>query len=154
MRVFKNLLPIFVVMCAVTAFAGNNVCRENTRDRTPEQVLNAHFAAILSGDVERIACDYDDDYVIVTPGSVIRGDAGIRAFYNQIYSLMGGPGTLGVISLTFAATPADSDRRAAALLEWTLDSPHLAVGDGTDTFIIKNGRIQQHTVKLGQLVFK
>jgi hypothetical protein len=145
-----QLAPAIVALNAVTAFAGN--CPEGLRDRTPEQVLDAHFGALLSGDVDLIACDYEADAQIITGGSIIEGIAGVKAFFTQIYTLMSGPASLGVVSLTVSSS--NSGRNAVALLEWTLDSPHLEVGDGTDTIVIKNGKIQHQTVKLGQLIFK
>jgi hypothetical protein len=150
-KLISRLVPVVVALNAAgTAFAGS--CPEGLRDRTPEQVLDAHFGALLSGDVDLIACDYEADAQIITAGSVIKGTEGVKAFFTQIYILMNGPASLGVVSLT--VSPSNSGRNAVALLEWTLDSPHLEVGDGTDTIVIKNGKIEHQTVKLGKLVVK
>lgn len=136
----------------VTGFAEEDGrCACALTSRSSDQVLNDHFAALRSGDLDLILCDYSRDAAIVTPGSVIGSHDGIRAFYTRIFALMGGRGNLGLGSLTFAPV---NPSRWIALLEWTLDSPHLAVHDGTDTFVIVNGKIQQQTIKLGGLEIK
>jgi len=145
-------LILMVALMSVTGFADTERrCAAGLAARSADQVLNDHFAAIRSGDFDLILCDYSSDATIVTPGVVVSSHDGIRGFYSHIFALMGGPGTLGLVSLTFAPV---NPSRSIALLEWTLDSPHLEVGDGTDTFVIVNGKIQQHTIKLGGLMTK
>ena len=120
-------------------------CPDHAQKRSPAQVLQDHVSALLSGNLDRIACDYDEDAVIITPGNVVSGHDQIKAYYASIFRLMGGPGNLEAVSVTTSGT--------VLLLEWTLDSPHLVVGDGTDTFVIEKGRISYQTVKLGKVMF-
>jgi len=142
---------IAAVMSGTYVAADSSSCAPGLAARSAEQVMNDHFAALLSGDLDLILCDYSADAAVVTPGSVIDGPEDIRAFYQQIFSLMGGTPTLGLDSLTFSPI---NPSRSIVLLEWKLDSPHLEVGDGTDTFLIVNGKIQQHTVKLAGVEIK
>ena len=123
---------IFVcVLCALflaTAAAAQADCLDHAQKRSPEEVLQDHVSALLSGDLDLIACDYDKDAVIITPGNVVSGHDEIKAYFASIFQAMGGPGNLGAVSVTTSGT--------VLLLEWTLDSPHLVVGDGTDTFVV------------------
>jgi ketosteroid isomerase-like protein len=152
MRQITTLIAIMIGLMGVVGVADAEThCAPGLESRSADQVLNDHFAAIRSGNVDRILCDYSHDAAILTPGSVVTTDEGIRGFYAQIFALMGGPGILGLTSLTVAPV---NPSRSIALLEWTLDSSHLAVGDGTDTFVIVNGKIHQQTVKLGGFVMK
>src|SRR5262245_55076856 len=48
-------------------------CPAHAQKRSPEQVLEDHVSALLTGDLDLIACDYDDDAVIITPDNVVRG---------------------------------------------------------------------------------
>jgi hypothetical protein len=150
MKLIQAAVCATLISTGGVAFATGK-CADDLDDRSPDQVLQAHFAAVLSGNVDRVTCDYAKHASIVVPGAVMTGKAAIGAYYTQIFALMGGPGTLAVVSLTTVPTRRDG---GVALLEWTLESPHLAVGDGTDTFVIQDGRIQQQTVKLGGLVVR
>ena len=140
---------IFIcVLCALffltTAAAAQADCLDHAQKRSPKEVLQDHVSALLSGDLDLIACDYGEDAVIITPGKVISGHKEIKDYYASIFQLMGGPGTLGAVSVTTTGT--------VLLLEWTLNSPHLVVNDGTDTFVVEKGRISYQTVKLGDVV--
>ena len=136
---------ICVLFLTTAAAAQAADCPDHPQKRSTEQVLQDHVSALLSGDLDLIACDYDEDAVIITPGKVVSGHAQIKEYYAAIFQLMGGPGDLEAVSVTTSGT--------VLLLEWTLDSPHLVVGDGTDTFVIEKGRISYQTVKLGDVRF-
>jgi hypothetical protein len=60
--------------------------------------------------------------------------------------LMGGNISLGLTSKTSAA--------AYTLLLYTVNSTHVSVPDGVDTFVIRHGRIVAQTARLGGLTFK
>ena len=146
-----TLILVAALMSGTHVAADSLGCAPGLAARSSDQVMNDHFAALLSGDLDLILCDYSPDAAVVAPGSVISGPDEIRAFYAQIFSQMGGPATLGLVSLTFSPI---NPSRSIVLLEWNLDSPHLEVGDGTDSFLIVNGKIQQHTIKLAGVMVK
>ena len=146
MRLYISVLVLcaLFLMTAVPAQAAD--CPDHVQKRSPEQVLEDHVSALLSGDLDLIACDYDEDAVIITPRNVVSGHNEIKAYFASIFQAMGGPGNLGAVSVTTSGT--------VLLLEWTLDSPHLVVGDGTDTFVVVKGRIHYQTVKLADVVVR
>ena len=121
-------------------------CYQQIQKRSPEEVLQSHVTALLSGDLDRIACDYDENAVIITPSGVISGHDHIKDYYFSIFQLMGGPGNLTAVSITTSGK--------ALLLEWMLDSPHFVVGDGTDTFVVEKGLITYQTVKLSGVLVR
>ena len=114
-------------------------------ERTPKQVFRDHLDAINSGDLDQIAKDYTADaFILLThEPSPILGLDGIRTFFSNIYAATGGPADISIKSIT-----AYHD---IVTVEWGLRSPKLNVGDGVDTFVIKNGLITQQAGRLGDL---
>jgi SnoaL-like domain len=124
----------------------DSVCPEHPRRRTPQQVLEDHLAAFVRGDAALVACDYARDAVFIQPGAVAHGRRAIQATFAFFFGIAGGKITVPVKSLTFAAN--------TALFEYAVDSNHVVVSDGVDTFVIRQGLITVHTARLGGLAVK
>lgn len=125
------------------AYADDSQCPKpkHVIHRSNEEVLADHYAALLSGDPQRVACDYADDASVILAGTVATGREEIAGLFAYFFSLMGGPGSIAVHSVTTTGT--------VLLLEWGLESPHLTVADGVDTFVFRKGRISYQTIHLG-----
>jgi len=123
-----------------------SACPEHSRQRTPEEVLDDHIAAFVSGDAALVACDYARDAVLIQPGSVAYGKQQIQATFASFFDIAGGNIVVSGHSLTFG--------ESAALFEYSVDSDHVVVSDGVDTFVIRHGLIEVHTAHLGGLLFK
>jgi len=121
-------------------------CPPNREDRTADQVLSDHVAAILAADPVRVACDYSEEAVVILPGQIAQGPDQIQNLFAYLFNLMGGNISLGLTSKTSAA--------AYTLLLYTVNSTHVSVPDGVDTFVIRHGRIVAQTARLGGLTFK
>jgi ketosteroid isomerase-like protein len=121
-------------------------CPANREDRTADQVLSDHVAAILASDPVRVACDYSEEAVVILPGQIAQGPDQIQNLYAYLFNLMGGNISLGLTSKTSAA--------AYTILLYTVNSTHVSVSDGVDTFVIRHGRIVAQTARLGGLTFK
>src|SRR5262245_34059824 len=87
MRQTIELTLIFVLMSGVGFADTKSHCAAGLASRSADQVLNDHFAAIRSGDLDLILCDYSSNATVMTPGTVITGPDGIRGFYSQIFAL-------------------------------------------------------------------
>lgn len=105
--------------------------------RSPQQVVEDHIAALGTGDLDLIMCDYADDAVVVMPGSVLTGKDQIRAGLAQFIGLFGGA-TPEITSLTAGG--------AAVLGTWRLETPNVLVENSADTFIVRFGKIRYQTV--------
>lgn len=124
----------------------DSACPKHTAHRTPEEVLQDHAAAFVSGDPALVACDYSDDAVFILPGSVATGRDQIQATYAFFFGLAGGGIGLSLQSLTTAAE--------TMLIQYAVDSNHLVVSNGVDTFVIHDGLIVAQTAYLGGFALK
>jgi|SRR3954471_1728927 uncharacterized protein (TIGR02246 family) len=147
---FSVLLITSVFLWSTHAHADDgpqdSICPKNAHDRTTAQVLQAHASAFVAGDAALIACDYAEDAMFVLPGSVATGRTQIQATFGYFFSITGGNVSLSLHSLTIAGN--------AALLEYAVDSNHLVVSDGVDTFVVRHGLIVAQTAHLGGLSVK
>lgn len=70
----------------------------------------------------------------------------IKATFAPFLAAAGGNIHVAAHSLTIADD--------VALFEYSVDSDHVVVSDGLDTFVIDNGLAIAHTARLGGLAFK
>jgi ketosteroid isomerase-like protein len=124
----------------------DSICPEHPRKRTPQQVLEDHVAAFVSGDAALVACDYAPDAVFIQPAAVAHGKRQIQATFAFFFGIAGGNIKVSTKSLTFAAN--------TALFEYAVDSNNALITDGVDTFVVRHGLIVVHTAHLGGLAFK
>ena len=100
---------------------------------TTEAVLDHHLEALRAGDLEAVLADDDETSVLATPDATIRGLAGLRQFFEMAIELLP-PGsqlevTTRVVEGEFAS------------IVWQLDSDRNRIPYGTDTFVVREGRI-------------
>ena len=96
------------------------------------RVLERHGAAVEANDLDAVMADYAEDAVLISPRhGVLRGSE-IRTFFEHPTDLTG----FEVITLLI-----DQD---VAFLTWTTD----AVSFGSDTFILRDGKIAVQTVAM------
>jgi len=120
-----------------------DTCPMQLQQRAPEQVLEAHLAAFRSGNAALLAFDYAKDAVLVLPGSVAQGPDQIQATFAGFFQAAG---PINSVSATSTTT-----QGGAILMTYKVDSAHIVVLDGVDTFVIQKGRILLHTAYLGGL---
>jgi len=143
-----------VLVLAVAAFLGSgasaqgtrsgpDVCPKQLQQRSPEQVLEAHLAAFRSGNAALMACDYGKDAVLMLPGSVALGPEQIEAVFAGFFQAAGALNSLTITSTTVQG--------GAILMTYKIDSEHILVSDGVDTFVIEKGRIVLQAGSLGGL---
>jgi ketosteroid isomerase-like protein len=154
-RKIKRAGPASFLTCVVAACMGlpvgawagdESLCPPNGENRTADQVLADHVAAILAADPVRVACDYSEEAVVILPGQIAQGPDQIQNLFANLFSLMAGNISLTLTSKTSAA--------AYTLLLYTVNSTHVSVSDGVDTFVIRQGRIVAQTARLGGFTFK
>ena len=124
----------------------DSTCPTHPHQRTATQVLQAHVTAFETGNAQLVACDYAKDAVFILPGSVAQGPNNIEAAFASFFALAGGNIHVTTNSLTLADD--------VALFEYSVDSDHVIVSDGVDSFVIDNGLIAAQTAHLGGLSFK
>lgn len=104
-----------------------------------ETVLNDHLSAFGKGDVDAIVAHYSADAVIIVPGGIKRGHAEIRTMFEGLVKEFGAPG------VTFEMLNSDIDGEIA-LIVWKAETGKAVYNMGTDTFIIRDGKIVTQTL--------
>jgi hypothetical protein len=124
---------------AGVARAGDGLCPPQHRSRTPEQVLEDHRAMLAAGDVDRdVQCNYARDAVVVSDQGVDVGRDAIRLSLLGLVQFFGGavPAIHSEVVVTVM-----NDRTHMAKVLFSVVTPCIAVPDGIDTYVIKNGQI-------------
>jgi ketosteroid isomerase-like protein len=103
------------------------------------QVLNHHLQALGGGKLDELLEDYVEDSVLITPDGTIKGLRGIRAVFEGFLSGLFKPGTY---ELEFDARHVDGE---VAYITWHAKCALANILMGTDTFIVRNGKILVQT---------
>jgi ketosteroid isomerase-like protein len=103
------------------------------------QVLNHHLQALGGGKLDDILEDYVEDSVLITPDGTIKGLNGIRAAFEGFLSGLFKPGTY---DLTFDARHVKGE---VAYIVWHAKCASADIALGTDTFVVKDGKILVQT---------
>jgi ketosteroid isomerase-like protein len=99
-----------------------------------KSVLDHHMAALLADDLDEVMTDYTEDSVFITNlGGVIKGLEGIRGVFGASGAAMAG--------FEGAVEEVDDD---VAFVVWKSD----LMPFGTDTFVVRDGKIAVQTVAL------
>ena len=101
---------------------------------TTQDVLDHHLAALLAGDLDAILSDYDDSSVLATQDATIRGLTALRDFFTGAVSELLPPGS----QLELTAQIVDGDH---AYIVWHGESEKYRLPFGTDTFVVRGGKI-------------
>ena len=111
-----------------------------------EAVLVHHLQAFGAGDVDEILKDYTEDSVLILPDTTVRGLDGLRQTY-----------TMFLTEILPAGSPFEVKKQEiagdTAYIFWAANSAKYDVPLGTDTFVVRDGKIVVHTFA-GQLVPK
>ncbi len=98
-----------------------------------KDVLNNHLASFREGNLEGILSDYAPGAVLFTPAGPLTGKA-IRAFFEALLAEFAKPGAVFSLAQQFI----DGDY---AYILWTAETADQRYELGTDTFVVRNGKI-------------
>lgn len=104
-----------------------------------------HLQSFQDNDLEGVMADYTGESVLVTQEQTYVGLTGIRSFFTELIAHF--PARKFRFDLDKMVI-----RDELAFIVWKAKTPTLAVPLGTDTFIIKDGKISRQTFA-GQLEF-
>ena len=105
---------------------------------TTSDVLSHHLGAFSQGSVEETLKDYTDESVVLHPDGVVKGLPEIKAFFGEIFKIF----IPGEYAFEMLRQEIHGD---VAYIIWKADTPKLNVPLGTDTFVIRNGKISVQT---------
>jgi uncharacterized protein (TIGR02246 family) len=101
---------------------------------TTREVLDHHLKALAEGDLEGIMADYAPDAVLFTQGGPLKGLAAIRPAFAAAATEFSQPGATFDLKLLSV----DGDH---AYIVWTAETARNTYELGTDTFVIRDGKI-------------
>ncbi|MET8771400.1 nuclear transport factor 2 family protein [Streptomyces sp. NPDC004658] len=106
--------------------------------RHPQEIFADHGARLGTGDLDRVAANYAEDAVFVTPSGTLHGREGVKEAIGRLLSDL--PDADWELRPQFAGD--------ILFLEWSAVSPTgRRVDDGVDTFVFRDGFIQAQTVR-------
>jgi ketosteroid isomerase-like protein len=103
------------------------------------EVLDHHLAAFVAADVDEVMVDYADEAVFCTPDGTVKGAAAIREAFRRVFADVF-PRVGSKLELRQRLVEGD-----VAYVVWSAETPTARVPIGTDTFVIRSGRIVVHT---------
>jgi ketosteroid isomerase-like protein len=109
----------------------------NEEDRemgSTKDVLDHHLGCFGDGDLEGILSDYAPGAVLFTPGGPLRGADAIRPLFQAMIAEFGKPGA--AFSLKRQSVEGDY-----AYILWTAETADNVYEVGTDTFVVRDGKI-------------
>jgi hypothetical protein len=146
----RKLVLLVCLVLSTSALAHRPRCHPSLRQRTPEQVLASHFENLATGNYEAERCNYAADAVVISDGGVTTGVDDIVATLQGFGALFGGQ--VPQVNEEIIVSILDNRTHMARTL-FSISTPCIDIPDGTDTYIIRNGRIQAQTAH-GFPVFK
>lgn len=137
MKIFLALiLGISMVACNVEQ-AATDVPPE-INEETTQAVLDRHWETFRDNDLEGVMADYDESSVLITPDRTYIGLAEIRQNFVNAFSVFPKDST----TMTLRQSVVKSD---LAYIIWSADAPRLKLKFGTDTFVVRDGKILRQT---------
>jgi ketosteroid isomerase-like protein len=103
-----------------------------------EDVLDHRLKCFGEGDLEGVLADYAPDAVLFMPTGLIKGADAIRLVFQHILSEFRKPGTQ--FALHQRCVEGDY-----AYIRWNAETSDNIYDAGTDTFVVRNGKIVAHS---------
>ena len=103
-----------------------------------KEVLDHHWATFQSNDLDGVMADYTDESVLITPDRTFKGLTEIRENFVGAFSAF--PKDSTTMKLHKSVVTQD-----VAYIIWEAAGPKVKISYGTDTFIIRDGKIVRQT---------
>jgi ketosteroid isomerase-like protein len=101
-------------------------------------VVNNHLQRFFEGDLQGVLSDYAPNAVMVVPTGVLRGLDGIRPLFEALIAEFAKPGA----TFDLQQQVIEDD---LAYIRWLAETADNSYDLATDTFIVRDGKIQQQT---------
>lgn len=99
-----------------------------------EEVLNHHLQCFGKGDLDGIMSDYTEQSVLFTPNGTLKSLAAIRELFTSMFAEFAKPGA----SFEMSTQQVQGE---GAYIVWKAQTADNAYELGTDTFIVRDGKI-------------
>jgi ketosteroid isomerase-like protein len=112
--------------------------QQNAATAATQGVLKHHLKCFGKGDLAGTMADYTAESRIFTPDGLLRGTDAIRGFFVRMFEEFAKPG----LSFEMLRQEVDGD---TAYIVWTAETADNHFELGTDTFIVRDGKIVTQT---------
>ena len=119
---------------------------ETTNSMRVKDVLDHHLKSFGEGDLKGILSDYAQDAVLFTAGGPLKGADAIRPLFQAMIAEFAKPGAVFSMKQQFV-----EDEYAYIL--WTAETADNVYELGTDTFVVRDGKIMAQSFT-GEIVPK
>jgi ketosteroid isomerase-like protein len=102
--------------------------------RSTKAVIDNHLKCFGEGDLEGILSDYAPGAVLFMPQAPLKGTDAIRAMFEAMLAEFGKPGS--TFSLNHLSVEGEH-----AYIHWTAETADNVYELGTDTFVVRDGKI-------------
>ena len=116
----------------------NAVVTTAPSEEKTKEVLDHHWTVFQANDLEATMADYTEESVLITPDKTFKGLAEIRENFVYAFSLFPKDST------TFQLDKSIVNQDVGYII-WQATSPKVKITFGTDTFIIRDGKIVRQT---------
>ncbi|HTY64851.1 MAG TPA: nuclear transport factor 2 family protein [Acidobacteriota bacterium] len=99
-----------------------------------KEAVDHHLKSFSQGDLEGLLSDYVPDIVLFMPDGSLRGTAAIRPFFQALFAEFAKPGASFSLKQQFV----EGD---LAYILWTAETADNVYEIGTDTFVVRDGKI-------------
>lgn len=107
-------------------------------EETTKAVIEHHLEAFGSGTIDSLLADYTEESVILTPNGQIKGLEEIKALFEGMFPLFPAEGS------EFVLDKMEINNQLGYIV-WHANTPVATIPLGTDSYIVKDGKIMQQT---------
>ena len=104
--------------------------------KNPQEVFERHMKAVDTLNASNVVEDYSSDALFITPDKTYKGKAEIYGFYEEFLPNFKG--------FQFNTVKQETNGKVVYFV-WYGKGEHIDLQLATDTYIIENGKIKQHT---------
>ena len=104
--------------------------------KNSQEVFESHMMAVNILNPSKVAEDYTDDAIFITPDKTYKGKEAIFNFYKEFLP--------NFEEFQFKTIKQETNDNVVYFV-WNGKNKHLDIQLATDTYIIENGKIKQHT---------
>lgn len=133
-----KMIYISVFICVLAACTQMQSQKEQINEDQTKSVLDHHWVAFKANNLDETMKDYTDESVLITPNATYRGLSEIRENFVNAFRLF--PKDSSTFSLDKTIVVKD-----VGYILWKSKTPSFNLTYGTDTFIIRDGKIVRQT---------
>jgi hypothetical protein len=135
---FHNVILLATALAFGCEVKTNAVVSTAPSEEKTKEVLDHHWTAFQANDLEATMVDYTEESVLITPDKTYKGLTEIRENFVFAFSLFPKDST------TFQLDKQIVNQDVGYII-WQATSPKVKITFGTDTFIIRDGKIVRQT---------